>query len=296
MMAFNPPTAVTRILKFSLFRGASLLVTVAISLFLAVMIANLGGYLDTILKAEVTESVNGMLMSGWLKNEPEDVRDREISQMVWNMEEARGLHQPFLGRVLEWWRRGITIDWGRSLRPYTLYQVFMGNEVATFDIRTLIFTYLPRTLLFLGTANLLLFLFSTLIALYLVRRAHPRLDRLLIFLSPLSSVPAWMYGAFTYAFFYQTLKVYWLKIGYSDWPLNFGWRDLGNLAAFLALPVLSILFSKIFQGILIWKTYLNIFANENYMELAKAKGLPPLCYSGGTCAGRHCPGLLPVSR
>lgn len=272
--ALKPSTTVTRIFKYSLFRGASLLIAVAASLYLAVMIANLGGFLDTILKAEITGTVNGMLIEGWLKNEPQDVRKIKIAERVWAMEEAYGLHQPFYGRAFEWWKRSITLDWGAARRPYIQYKVVQGSDIASNDIPTLIFTYLPRTLLLLGTSNLILFLICILVALQLVRRPHPLFEGLLLAFSPLSSIPPWMYGIFAFAFCYKVLGWWSLRTEFINWPKNFTLHDLGSLAQFLALPILSILISKVFQGILIWRTYLNVFAGENYMELARAKGLP----------------------
>ncbi|NIV29105.1 MAG: ABC transporter permease subunit, partial [Anaerolineae bacterium] len=43
----------------------------------------------------------------------------------------------------------------------------------------------------------------------------------------------------------------------------------------MVLPVLSAFFAIIFQLVYSWRTLLTIYSTEDYVELAKAKGLRP---------------------
>ena len=49
--------AFTRLLKYTAVRLISLFVTVVIGIFLTIVIANMGGYVDTIRKAEIREGI-----------------------------------------------------------------------------------------------------------------------------------------------------------------------------------------------------------------------------------------------
>ena len=42
----------------------------------------------------------------------------------------------------------------------------------------------------------------------------------------------------------------------------------------MAIPFAAILISGIFQAVYSWRTFFLIYSNEDYVEMAKAKGLP----------------------
>ena len=277
----SSPSTLARVARYALVRLLVLFLTICASLFIIIYVANLGGFLDTIQKSFITESINGRLMSGWLRGEPQEVRAQKIAELQFSMEEAAGLHSPYMLRTAQWFYRGLTFDWGNARRPYYITTTFVDGvrtqEISTRDLRTIILTYLPRTLLLLGVSNLGLFLISILVALRLARGSGGSggwVDRLIVTLAPTSSAPAWFYGLILYAIAYKVFGLYNLGLGVKEWPTTLDFQTILPLLRGLLLPFLAILISKFFQSIYSWRTYFQLFDKENYMELAKAKGLP----------------------
>ncbi len=53
----SSPSAIGRVLKYSVVRLISLFVTVVIGVYLTIMIANMGGYVDDMMKSEIQERI-----------------------------------------------------------------------------------------------------------------------------------------------------------------------------------------------------------------------------------------------
>jgi peptide/nickel transport system permease protein len=133
---------------------------------------------------------------------------------------------------------------------------------------------LPATLLLAGTSELFLFFASVAAALSLSRRYGSFWDKLVITLSPTSAAPLWFYGIFLILIFASLLRV--LPFGGmvdspppAD-PVSYGL----SLLKHLALPALAIIVSSMFLSIYSWRTFFLIYSSEDYVEMAKAKGLP----------------------
>ncbi len=267
-----------RVASYAGVRILTLGITILISLFLIINIANLGGYLDTIQEGLIRETITSMLMGGWLKDKPLDQRQPIVDQTIKSMEDFYGLNQPYISRSLDWLRRGITFDWGKSRFSYVIASKYWGNmqtqEVVSDDIHTIVATYLPRTLLLLGTSNLGFFLVSILIALPLARRPHSKINRLMRILSLTSSIPSWVFGLFFFAFLIFVVKDFSFGLGFDGWPTTFRLDFIPIILKGLFLPFLAIFLSKFFQSVYAWRTYFLIYSKEDYIELARAKGLP----------------------
>ncbi len=270
--------AFARVAKFTLVRSIVLLATIAVSIFVIIYIANLGGYLDTIVKGQINVSIAGMLRGGWLKGVPADQRDQTIAETRAAMESAAGLDEPYTLRVISWFERGITLNWGETRHPYIISSTYVDGthttDVTSTNIRTLILSYLPRTLLLLGVSNLSLFLISIFIALALTRNPGRWIDRVLTAMAPISAAPSWMFGLVLIIIFYRILGIYSLRLGVSSWRTTFTWDFVPIVLKGLLLPFLAIFLSKFFQSIYSWRAFFLTFSNESYIELGKAKGLP----------------------
>jgi peptide/nickel transport system permease protein len=98
-------------------------------------------------------------------------------------------------------------------------------------------------------------------------------DKLSVALTPLSSAPAWFYGIFVILLFASVLHL--LPFGGmvdapppSD-PISYALSMLKHMI----LPVLAYSISSIFLSIFSWRTFFLIYSSEDYVEMAKAKGL-----------------------
>src|SRR6185436_15199198 len=132
---------------------------------------------------------------------------------------------------------------------------------------------LPNTLLLIGSAYLLVFLIGMPLALYLARHHGSRLDRFLTILSPISSVPSWVFAILLIAIF--AVQFRWLPAkGMFDFvkpddPISY----MQVLLKHMILPVVALVLSLLFQLVYAWRTFFIIYSEEDYVELARAKGL-----------------------
>jgi peptide/nickel transport system permease protein len=140
-------------------------------------------------------------------------------------------------------------------------------------VRAIILERLPPTLLLMATANLLLFFTSVFFALVLSRHYGSIVDKIVITLSPTSAAPAWFYGLFLILIFAALLGLLpfggMVKAPPPDNTVDYAL----SLLRHLILPVSAWLVSGIFSGIYAWRTFFLIFSSEDYVEMAKAKGL-----------------------
>jgi peptide/nickel transport system permease protein len=149
----------------------------------------------------------------------------------------------------------------------------MSSDSGSRQVRLILLERLPATLVLFGAANLIDFFLSVFLALYLSRRYGSLFDKITIALSPLSSAPAWFYGLFLILIFAALLGV--LPFGGlvdappPDTPVTY----IVSLLKHMILPVLAWTISTIFASIYGWRTFFLIYSSEDYVDMAKAKGL-----------------------
>ena len=160
-------------------RTALLFVTVVTAVYLTIIIANFGGYVDTIVESELAFSIGLTLRDSPLSLEEQEAVFTERMEAA---REAAGLNDPLALRTAIWLVDGLTLDW-KLERPWLYGFDFSSNVTA----KELILDNLARSLLIFGVSNVLLFGVAVLFALMLSRHYGGKIDRLFIWLSPLSS-------------------------------------------------------------------------------------------------------------
>ena len=185
--------------------------------------------------------------------------------------EEQGLNLPYLQRHLRWTWKALQFDWGQ-LRNIT--SMAFGRVQNTRSLNEVVLQYMGNTLLLAGTANLLIFLLGIPFALFLARRYGSWLDRLMTVLSPISSIPSWVIGLILVAIFAVELRL--LPVGgmYDTVPSKNTLDQVLIVAKYMVLPVASIFLSLFFQLVYSWRTFFVIFAEEDYVDLGRAVGLP----------------------
>jgi peptide/nickel transport system permease protein len=257
----------SRFIRYSTARLVTMCIMITISVFLTIIVANLGGYLDKVVSANIDESIGVMVWSGWLKEVTNQAERFEIiEQTRAAMQESAGLNSPFLVRCVKYLWRGLTLDWGKSGG----YSVSGGETVP--EVRDVILDYLPRTLLVFGSANFLLFFTSIFFALGLARKYGSWQDRLITVLAPLAAAPSWVYGLIIAALTVHVLKTY--TRPFDRWPPGFKWSYLSFYARSMLPAIAAIFLSKFFQSVYAWRTVFLVNSSEDYVDVAKAKGLP----------------------
>lgn len=258
-----------RALGYLLRRAVTIGLTIVAGIFIAVVIANRGGMLDKAIRAQIDRQMYAYGL-GFL----EDLTPEQQAQRA-GLERASGLSLSFWPKHILYTVRSLRMDWGdvTDQIKFLLYQKTEAGEVGTLNSRTIILARLPNTLLLAGTAYLLLTLLGLPLALYLSRHEGGRLDRLLGVLTPLSSVPSWVLGVLLVLVFAAQLRLFPAGKMYGLLPPQTTAEAVLTVAYHMVLPVLAIVLSLVFQMIFNWRTYLLIYSEENYVILARAKGL-----------------------
>lgn len=260
-------TTIGRLLRYSLVRLVSLFATVVVGVFLTIMIANMGGYVDEIMRAQIRENVTIAVASNPANQTLDpDIRRQLVLERIAQEERRLGLDQPLILRSMKYLVNALTLDLGRAQN--------MTSDTGSKQVREIILNRLPSTLLLMGSANLVLFISSILIALNLSRHYGSFWDKLVIALSPTSSAPPWFYGIFLILIFAAVLKV--LPFGgmVSAPPPDNKFEYGLSVLKHLILPASSLIISALFLSIYNYRTFFLIYSSEDYVEMAKAKGLP----------------------
>ncbi len=256
-----------RVARYTLIRLISLFVTVVIGIYLTILIANLGGYVDVIMKNEIRDNVNQVFAANPAsRNMDPEVRKKLIAETIALQEKRLGLDTPVAIRTFNYLVDGLTLNLGRALN--------MTSDNGSKTVRLILLERLPATLLLMGTSQLFLFFSSVYLALSLSRHYGGFWDKLVIALSPTSAPPPWFYGIFLILLFASVFKI--LPFGGMvdspppDNPFSFGISVLKHLI----LPASSLVISAFFLNIYQWRTFFLIYSSEDYVDMAKAKGLP----------------------
>lgn len=266
----KPDTAssVKRVLRFMGFRVLMLFVTVVIGVYATIMIANMGGYVDTIMRNSIRES-SIMKVAALTANKAvaPEARQEMVSELIRLEEKRLGLDTPFLVRSFRYLENGLKLELGRAQN--------MTSDSGSRTVRLILLERLPATLLLMGTSQLFLFFISVFLALTLSRSYGSFWDKLVIALSPTSAAPPWFYGIFFILIFAAFLKI--LPFGgmVSSPPPTSTIKYIFDLLKHLILPASSLVISYLFLSIYNWRTFFLIYSSEDYVDMAKAKGLNP---------------------
>jgi peptide/nickel transport system permease protein len=260
-------STLSRVLRYTLVRSVALFVTVVVGVYLTVLIANMGGHVDVIRRALIRDFVNQSFFGNReFQQLPREQREQIIADIVAVEERRLGLDQPFLVRSFGFLGQALSLDLGRA--------EYLTSDSGSAQVRLILLERLPPTLLLFATANFVIFFMSIFLALRLSRGYGSLLDRAVIALAPTSAAPGWFYGLFLIIIFAAILGL--MPFGGlvaappPEAPLEYGLSVLKHLA----LPVLALVLSTIFLTIYSWRTFFLIYSSEDYVEMAKAKGLP----------------------
>lgn len=256
-----------RVVRYMAVRLLTLFLTVVVGIYLTIFIANMGGYVDTIMKNEIRDRFQQTIAisPAYQKLAPE-VREKLREDTIAQQEKRLGLDIPIAVRNARYLSNALTLNLGRAIN--------MTSDSGSKEVRLILLGRLPATLLLAGTSQLFVFLVSVLLALSLSRRYGSFWDKMVITFSPTSAAPAWFYGIFLILIFAAVFKV--LPFGgLTDSPPPENPFDYGlSVLKHLILPGSAIIISQIFLSIYSWRTLFLIYSSEDYVEMAKAKGLP----------------------
>lgn len=256
----------SRLLRYILVRGVVLLITVTIGIYLTIIIANGGGYVDEIRKASIREQVSLSLQGNELLRDYTVEERKAYEERLLELEYKKlDLDKPFWQRSHKYLWNGMTLNFGRAY--------YLLSDSGSSEVRYILGERLFPTLLLMASGQLLLFFISITFALFLSRRYGSPLDKLVVALAPMSAAPAWFFGIFLILIFAAFLG--WLPFGglVSAPPPNEPLAYALSVLKHLVLPVSAIVISSVFLTSYHWRTFFLIYSSEDYVDMAKAKGL-----------------------
>lgn len=259
------------LMRYMLRRGFMIALTIIIGVYITVLIANKQGQIDWGVERKVNRIVEIMVFDGPLADVPKEELGEAKAQAYERLAKGAGLTLPPALRNLRWTLNALRFDWGKVLnRDLGAFGTFHDR----FNVNRIIQTHLPNTLLLVGTADLILFLVGIPLALYLAsRKLGQGLDRFFSILSPLSSVPSWVHGVFLVSLFAVQLRLLPYGGKYDILPAETWYQNMLVVAKHMVLPVMAILLGLFFHLVYTWRTFFLVYSEEDYVDLAKAKGL-----------------------
>lgn len=175
-------------------------------------------------------------------------------------------HGSLVGQYFEYWRHVLTFNFGISITTS------FGTPV-----RTMVFDALPWTLGLVGVTTIIAFVAGTLIGLFSAWKRGGWLDSALppIFVIT-SAFPFFWVALLAIYFFAERLGVLPNEGSYSLGLIpSFSWTYIGNVLDHAVLPGLTILVTSIGGWILFMRNNTITVLAEDYVRMARAKGLKP---------------------
>src|SRR3990172_9545335 len=238
----------SRVAKYTLVRLISLFVTIVVGVYLTILIANMGGYVDKIMRSEIEERLTIMIASDPAnRNLAPDARNKLVEDKIALEVQRLGLDRPLVLRGFPYLSNALTLNLGRAMN--------MTSDSGSREVRRILLERLPSTLLLMGTSNLFLFFFSVFVALSLSRNYGSLLDKIVITLSPTSAAPPWFFGIFLILIFAAVLRI--LPFGGmvdAPPPEDFLGRAV-SILKHMVLPGSALILSSLFLSIYNWRTF-----------------------------------------
>jgi peptide/nickel transport system permease protein len=260
-----------KVAKYLLTRMVMIFITIFTGTFITVVLANQGGQIDDVVRNEVSMEMDRQNPGWrWSLNQATPAKRAYLEQSQRNLEEAAGLKLPYWSRQIIWTIKAMRLDWQAPVNVASP----PGSDYPSHRVVDIILTDMPHTLLLVGTSFLLLFLIGIPLALYLYRMQGSRLDRLIALLAPISSIPSWVLGVLLILIFAVELQILPVAGMYDTVSPETIWERIFMVTKHMVLPVLAILISLLFQCVYTWRSFFLLYADEDYVELARAKGLP----------------------
>jgi len=249
-------------------RAIVLYLMLVIAAYITIFVANLGGLVDDFIIGQLVLEINySIRRNPAYRNYPPAVLDKIVEDAIQREIARRGLNTPFIVRSFIYLKDALTLDFGRAL--------YMQSDSGSRLVRNIILERLPPTVMLFTTAMLINFFLHLFLGLYLARHYGGFLDKLFIALSPSSVIPGWFYALFLILVFYSWLHVLppggFVDVPPPDDPVQYGLSVLKHMI----LPLTSWIISGLFLGAYGNRTFFLIFSTEDYVEAARAKGVPP---------------------
>ncbi len=250
-------------------RGVFLAITLVLAILATVVIANAGGRLDEILRAQArSETLQKLQQDPSYQRLNQTERTQRFNDTYNRIVQARGLDQPFPAKVITYTYRALIFQLGRS----EVLQTASGSH----DVGAIISERLPRTLILFTTANIIAAVVGIYLGLHMARRALSAFDRGMTVLSVTTfAAPAWVFGIFFILIFGFGLR--WFPTGgiaSVPPPPPGSAQYYGDVTYHMILPIVTVAFSVFGSWSYTTRNLVLQIMEEDFVKVARAKGLP----------------------
>ncbi|MCS7132216.1 MAG: ABC transporter permease, partial [Aigarchaeota archaeon] len=224
------------------------------------------GTSDKILMAMVREEVSTYRQTISRTITDPEALSKAVETYREELMKAYGLDKPWYTRIGDMLVRIALLDLGKSKG----LQTFSGSN----RVIDLIMERLPNTILLVTTATVLAFLIGLLVGVRLATAVGSRLDRALTYFSAVSyALPTWWTGIIFILIFYFYLRLFPAGGMYSVPPPEGELSKLLDLLWHAALPIAVLVLATVGSNIYVTRTVVINIAQEDYVTVARAKGL-----------------------
>jgi len=254
--------------KMLLKRAAVLAVTLVVAMYVTILVANGGGYIDNLILSELRQEAGYLYSRNPLfRTLPIEEQNRLIEERVQLSMKARGLDKPFIVRSFIYLVDALTLNLGRAL--------FIRSAGGSSSVRDIIFERLPQTVLLFSTGTVLYIAIGIYLGLVMTKNIGGKFDRgMTMFAIVASVIPPWFIGIISILIFVFYLRLFpfggMLSVPPPADPLSYALDILYHMV----LP----LFSWVITGFPYWayitRNILVQISQEDFVMAARAKGLP----------------------
>ncbi len=248
-------------------RGITLFGVLLVVLVLVVAALGATGFSDRMLTAIVNEDLRGIRESLAQTIRDPDRLEETLRARRTDLESFYGLDRPWYTRLPEMVRRIAFLDLGeaRTLRS------FDGSP----KVISMVLERLPYTMLLITTASVITAVVGLAIGVKLATRVGSKMDRGISYLSAISyALPAWWTGILLILLLAFEIRL--LPAGglYSTPPPEEGLARFLDLLWHAVLPVITLVLVSLGAWIYTVRTMVLNTAQEFFVTVARAKGLP----------------------
>ncbi|OYT61272.1 MAG: ABC transporter permease [Thermofilum sp. ex4484_15] len=244
------------------------LLTLIIAIYITVVIANLGGFIDRIYIGQIRFNVESEIARNpSFANLPENLREKYINERVQAIIRSRGLDKPFIFRSFIYFRDALTLNLGRAL----ILRSASGSSL----VKDIILERLPQTVLLFTTGTIISALLGIYLSLYMAKSAGGTFDKSVTFFAITTSiVPPWFFGIIFILIFSFYLGLFPSGGMFSVPPPSTLLGYFRDILYHMALPLLAWVFNGLGAWAYVSRNILIQVSQEDYVVVARAKGLP----------------------
>lgn len=241
--------------------------TLVLSVYIAIIIANAGGAIDDILSAQIKYDITTNLARspGWAQL-PETEKVMLIAERFNSAIHAKGLDKPFIERSFIYLWDALTLKLGRSM--------FITSASGTKQISVIILERLPRTILLFTTGTIAYSILGLFIGLRMARSPGSLFDRITTFFAIITqAIPPWFFGIIFILLFAYRLRLVPFGGMVSVPPPSDPLARALDILFHMALPLFTWIFSIFGSWAYITRNLTMQSSEEDFVTVARAKGL-----------------------